>query len=97
MDKSNGFALILCSIILGGSVLYGATKISSSIEYAGSNVTNAQFELSNSIHSANNSNGDFEVFLSDGWLYLYNTVNGEIWKKPDNEEGVWERVMQIGE
>ncbi|WP_043931983.1 hypothetical protein [Bacillus sp. EB01] len=36
--------------------------------------------------------GSLQLVVNQGWLYLYDTANGQIWKKPDDEESLWEEV-----
>ena len=54
-------------------------------------ITDVGYHMSsqlNSQHSNYNSNENFELVVSEGWLYLYDTNTGQVWTKPDNPEGI---------
>ncbi|MDR4887976.1 hypothetical protein RGU12_10490 [Fredinandcohnia sp. QZ13] len=52
---------------------------------------------SSSIISSNENYGNFELIVNDGWIYLYDTNNGQIWKKADNPDSSWELVKHYTE
>ncbi|GAB0169551.1 hypothetical protein LSPCS325_29880 [Lysinibacillus sp. CTST325] len=52
--------------------------------------------MANSINGIG-TNENYELVVSDGWLYLYNSTSGQIWKKLDNSNETWEIVKHIGE
>lgn len=96
MDKNASIAIVLSSIIIGGSLIYGTTKLSNSIDNAGGNITNSNFQMANSINGIG-THENYELIVSDGWLYLYNSTSGQIWKKPDNSDETWQIVKHFGE
>ncbi|MBM7663600.1 hypothetical protein JOC25_000056 [Solibacillus kalamii] len=100
MGKKLSIALVLSSIIIGGTLIFGSINISNSIEYAGNNITNANFHMANSINgNGNGTSENYELVVIDGWLYLYNSMSGQIWKKADNDnlDETWQVVKHIGE
>lgn len=89
MDKNKGLAIILASTIFGGCFVFGSFTISSAIESSG-------LYISGSINSENVINENYELVVNDGWLYLYDKTNGQIWKKPDDDgTATWETVKHI--
>ena len=98
MEKNISIAIVLASIIIGGSLIYGSTKIANSMHNAGSNITSSNFQIANSING-NAIIENYELIVIDGWLYLYDSVSGQIWKKADNDnpDENWEAVKHIGE
>lgn len=93
MEKNTSIAIVFSSIIIGGSLMYGTTKISNSIDNAGMQIANSNFQMDDSI------NGNYELVVIDGWLYLYDSTSGQIWKKADNDnpDETWETVKYFGE
>lgn len=55
-------------------------------------VKNAEPNFPSSIDVNQTSNGTYELIVNEGWLYLYETTNGQVWKKPDDSEANWEIV-----
>jgi len=39
-----------------------------------------------------NDEGYYELIVQDGWLYLYDTTNGQVYKKLDHEDSSWEEI-----
>ena len=98
MEKNISIAIVIASIIIGGSLMYSTTKISNSMENAGGNITSSNFQIANSLNE-DGTIENFELIVIDGWLYLYNSASGQIWKKPDNDDPdeTWQAVKHIGE
>lgn len=92
MDKNKSIAIILSSIIFGGCFVFGSFKISDAIDSSG-------LYISSSINSRDVINEQYELVVNDGWLYLYNKIDGQIWKKLDDDEGTatWEVVKHINQ
>lgn len=97
MEKNTSIAIILSSIIIGGSLMYSTTKLSNSIEYAGNTFTNSNLQVAESIN--NRANENYKLVVIDGWLYLYDSTTGQIWKKIDNDnpDETWKIVKHFGE
>ncbi|MGE7689542.1 hypothetical protein ACQKMI_10035 [Lysinibacillus sp. NPDC097214] len=97
MEKNTSIAIILSSIIIGGSLMYSTTKLSNSIEYAGNTITNSNLQVAESIN--NRANENYKLVVIDGWLYLCDSTTGQIWKKIDNDnpDETWKIVKHFGE
>lgn len=86
MEKKKGISIVGAVIILSISIIFAASMLSNAIADAG-------YSMSSQSNSHNyNSVGNFELVVSDGWLYLYETNTGRVWKKVDNPEAKWESV-----
>ncbi|MBD8038504.1 hypothetical protein H9635_17300 [Solibacillus sp. A46] len=98
METKISLAIVLASIIIGGSLLYSATNISNSINDVRNDITSSNIQLANSI-SGNGIIENYELVVIDGWLYLYNSVSGQIWKKADNDnpEVTWQVVEHFSQ
>ena len=83
MEKNTSIAIVLSSIIIGAFLIYSASILTASIDNAGSNITNSNFYIADSINGIG-TNENYELVVIDEWLYLYNSKNGHIWKRPDN-------------
>ncbi len=99
MGKNISIAIVLSSIIIGGSLIYCTTKISDSIDNSGANISNSNLHMANSINGDYGIPENYELIVIDGWLYLYDSTNGQIWKKADNDnpDETWQVVKHIGE
>ena len=55
--------------------------------------------MANSINGNYGITENYELIVIDGWLYLYDSTNGQIWKKADNDnpDETWQVVKHIGE
>jgi len=93
MEKKKGLSIVGAVIILSISLIFAASILSNAITDVGYHMSSQL----NSQHSNYNSNGNFELVVSEGWLYLYDTNTGQVWKKPDNPEGDWEIVKHYYE
>ena len=71
-------------IILGVCLFFSGWIISNAIE---NSMPNIQFP--STIDTMQNDNGHYELIVNNGWLYLYDTTNGQVWKKPDVSESPW--------
>ena len=98
MENKISIALILSSIIIGGTLIFSSIKISNSIEFAGNNITSSNFHMANTL-TGDETAENYELIVIDGWLYLCNSVSGQIWKKADNDnpDETWIVVKHIGE
>ncbi|RDU37891.1 hypothetical protein DRW41_08740 [Neobacillus piezotolerans] len=77
-------------IALGVVVLYSTWSISNAIISSSSS-------FPHHISVDQNTEGSYELIVNDGWLYLYDKSNGQIWKKQDNLTAEWERVKHYSQ
>lgn len=88
MEKKKGISIVGAVIILSISIIFAASIFSNAITDVGYHMSSQL----NSHYSDYYPVENFELVVSDGWLYLYETNTGQVWKKPDNPEGNWESV-----
>ena len=91
MDNKKGFILVLSFVILSISIIIASRSISDAINNVGLNLVDS--------NSGSSSDGNYELIVKDGWLYLYDTNNGQIWKKADHDDpdSRWEEVQHYTE
>lgn len=92
LNSKNGLLIFFSIIILSISIIISSKSISNAINNVGLNLVD-----SSSIISSNENYGNFELIVNDGWIYLYDTNNGQIWKKADNPDSSWELVKHYTE
>lgn len=85
---NNGKYLVIASLIFSIGLIIAANVIGTETNRAGLNNTSStdthlEYPLAN-----------YELIVNEGWLYLYDTTSGKIWKKPDNDnpDVSWEMV-----
>jgi len=93
MEKKQGLSIVGAVIILSISIIFAASMLSNAIADAGYNMSSQFNSHSGDYYPVEN----FELVVSEGWLYLYETNTGQVWKKPDNPEGNWESVKSYYE
>lgn len=74
-------------IILGVCIVVSSIFISQSISNS-----NQGIEVPNSFNVHESKESNFELIVSDGWLYLYDRTNGQVFKKLDADNTVWETI-----
>lgn len=86
MDNKKGLLLFFSVVIFSISIIIASKSISDAINNVGLGLS--------SINSDTSSNGSYELIVEDGWLYLYDTNNGQVWKKADddNPDTAWQEV-----
>ncbi|MFJ8063921.1 hypothetical protein ACIQYS_04760 [Psychrobacillus sp. NPDC096426] len=91
MDNKKGILLFCSIVILSISIIIASKFISDALNNVGLGL-----EASNSNAT---SNVNFELILNDGWMNLYETNSGQIWKKEDNDNPdiEWELVKHYTE
>lgn len=77
-------------IVLSVCILISAWLVSNAI-------TNSKTNFPSSIDVNQSSNGQYELLVIEGWLYLYDTTNGQVFKKPDDSNSSWETVKHYTE
>ncbi|MFN7252957.1 MAG: hypothetical protein ACK4M9_19615 [Anaerobacillus sp.] len=60
-------------------------------------ITNLQPHFPSSITVDQPINSQYELILNEGWLYLYDTTNGQVWRKLDGTDSSWEVVKHFTE
>ena len=70
---------------LGGCILLSVWILSNTISNTGNN-------LPSSFYINQPMNEEYELIVNDGWFYLYNKSNGQVWKKSDDSDSYWETV-----
>ena len=93
MEKKKGLSIVGAVVILSISIIFAASMLSNAIADAGYNMSSQFNSHSGDYYPV----GNFELVVSEGWLYLYETNTGQVWKKPDNPEGNWESVKSYYE
>lgn len=88
MEKKKGISIVGAVIILSISIIFAASMLSNAITDAGYSMSSQLNSHSGNYYSVEN----FELVVSEGWLYLYETNTGQVWKKPDDPEAEWESV-----
>ena len=88
MEKKKGISIVGAVIILSISIIFAASMLSNAIADAGYSMSSQSNSHSRNYYSVEN----FELVVSDGWLYLYETNTGRVWKKADDPEAKWESV-----
>ncbi|MBU8880087.1 hypothetical protein BGM26_13980 [Bacillus sp. FJAT-29790] len=78
-------ALSASIIVLGACLLIFGWFVSNAI-------TNSKPYIPSSISVDQPSGGQYELIVSEGWLYLYDKTNGQVWKKPNDSDSPWETV-----
>ncbi|MCR2822119.1 hypothetical protein [Lederbergia panacisoli] len=58
-------------------------------------ITNSSTNIPSTIDVYQSSIGQYELIVNDGWLYLYDKTNGQVFKKPDESESSWETVKDL--
>ncbi len=72
-------------ILLGVFLMIAAWLVSNAI-------TKSQPHFPSSILVDQSINSQYELIVNEGWLYLYDTTNGQVWRKVDDAESSWEMV-----
>jgi len=54
-------------------------------------IKNADIQVNNHVPSSLDSYG-YELIVNDGWLYLYDKCNGQVFKKLDTPDSTWEVI-----
>ena len=88
MEKKKGLSLVGAIVILSISIIIAASILSNAIDNAGHNVSSNLNGYQGNYYSDEN----YELVVNEGWLYLYETNTGQIWKKRDDAEASWEIV-----
>ncbi|MBD8033993.1 hypothetical protein [Solibacillus merdavium] len=91
LDNKKGL-LLFCSIVfLSISIIIASKFISDALNNVGLGLEASK--------SNTTSIENFELILNDGWMYLYETNSGQIWKKADNDnpDSEWELVKHYTE
>ena len=88
MEKKKGLSIVGAVIILSISIIFAASILANAIGDAGYSMYSPLTSHSNDYYPAEN----FELVVSEGWLYLYETNTGQVWKKPEHSELEWERI-----
>ncbi|MEH7380963.1 hypothetical protein V7138_10820 [Bacillus sp. JJ1533] len=86
MDKK-GLLLFFSVVILSISIIIASKTISDAINNVGLSVPNP----------STSSNENYELIVTDGWMYLVETNSGQVWKKANNDdpEYKWEAVKHF--
>lgn len=73
--------------------------LSISIIIASKTISDAFKDVGLSMSSSSSNNENYELIVNDGWMYLYETNSGKVWKKADNDnpEYTWEVVKHFTE
>lgn len=91
MVNKKGLLLFLSAVIFSISIVIAAKFISEAINNVGLNLPASSSNFS--------SSDNYELIVKDGWMYLYDTNSGQIWKKADNDnpDSKWEVVKHFTE
>ena len=91
LDNKKGLLLFCSIVILSISMIIAAKLISDALNNVGLGLEASNLNTT--------SNVNFELILNDGWMYLYETNSGQIWKKADNDnpDSEWELVKHYTE
>lgn len=93
MENKKRLSLIGSIVILSISILVAASLISNAINNAG-------WDLSSNLSTINMTDSvseNYELLVNEGWLYLYDTTTGQVWKKADDPNATWEEVKHFTE
>ena len=88
MEKKKGLSIVGAVIILSISIIFAAYMLANAI-------ADASYNMSSQVNSHASDyypDENFELVVSEGWLYLYETNTGQVWKKPEHSELEWERI-----
>ena len=88
MEKKKGLSIVGAMIVLSISIIFAASMLANAIADAGYSMANQLNSHSGNYYPV----GRFELVISEGWLYLYETNTGQVWKKPQHSQLQWERV-----
>ncbi|WP_099364195.1 hypothetical protein [Fredinandcohnia onubensis] len=91
MGNKKGLLLLFSVVIMSFSIIVASKFISEAINNVGHGIL-----VSN---TTTPSNGNYELLVNDGWVYLIDTNSGQVWKKADNDdpESKWEEVRHFTE
>ncbi|MFO7317299.1 MAG: hypothetical protein C0P75_009595 [Bacilli bacterium] len=78
-------------IVLSISILLAAWMVSNAIK----NYMHLNAGFPSVVETHNNDK--YELIVNDGWLYLYDKSDGQIYKKPDTSDSSWETVKYYTE
>ena len=78
MDNKKGLLQLISIVVLSISLLIASKLISDAINNVGLHVSASSSNFS----SDGNSGGIYELIVEDGWMFLYDTTNGQVWKAP---------------
>jgi len=73
--------------VLGICILIAGWLLSNAIRDGGT-----ETHIPSSFSLVDYSEKDYELIVQDGWLYLYNKTNGQVYKKLDHEDSSWEEI-----
>lgn len=94
--KSNN--LVFASLIFTIGLIIAAYLLSSAINQVGYGIHHTGANISSSISNLENYQlQNYELIVNDGWLYLYNKVSGDVWKKEDNQDSYWEYIQHFSQ
>ncbi|MEH7387756.1 hypothetical protein V7147_20500 [Bacillus sp. JJ1521] len=91
MGNKKGLLLFISVVIFSISIIIASKSISDAINNVGLGLSDSNSSLT--------SNENYELIVSNGWMYLFETNSGQIWKKADNDDqdSKWEVVKHFTE
>lgn len=92
MDNKKGLLQLISIVVLSISLLIASKLISDAINNVGVNL----LASSSNFFSDGNSGGIYELIVEDGWMFLYDTTNGQVFKADSNTTPYkWEEVRHF--
>lgn len=88
MDNKKGLLPFISIVILSISLIIASRSISDAINNVGLNLSASSSNFS--------SGGNYELIVEDGWMFLYDITNGQVWKMDSNTTASnWEEVRHF--
>lgn len=85
VSTPNNRNLVIPAIILALGLIFAASSLANSIREAGFSIKSDPIL----------EEVRYELVFDEGYMYMYDTINGDVFKKPKDEDGEWTSVTSL--